>query len=216
MGVSQSYGPPEFIDNLLCLDPRKILYRAIVANNPSIESIDWNNIVFKFNPSDDVNVSVVSLRPRDRSRYHKGTYFSFRKMDIHQFIHGKKEVKWQGDNYRWGKGYEGLVSGILENIIEPEYFNEKQFRIDHEGEETYSSINFQKREEVTYLPDHDLGINLKVLKRQKGSEEFVTVRLNRERLEEFDSEQSELFVEFTVGLNSPFMKGSTRVPITFF
>lgn len=61
---------------------KKVLRRAILEKNPEMEYIDWLNVVFKINPSERNTVTVISLRPINRTKYSKGTFFRFLKIPL--------------------------------------------------------------------------------------------------------------------------------------
>ena len=65
---------------------KKILRRAILEKNREMEYIDWLNVVFKINPSDRDTVTIVSLRPKDKTKYNKGTYFKFAKFQLEKAL----------------------------------------------------------------------------------------------------------------------------------
>lgn len=65
---------------------KKVLRRAILEKNVEMEHLDWLNLVFKLNPSERNTISVISVRPLDKTKYHQGTAFKFAKLQLEQLL----------------------------------------------------------------------------------------------------------------------------------
>ena len=171
---------------------KKVLRRAVLEKNTEMEYIDWLNLVFKINPSDRATITVISLRPKDKTKYSKGTFFRFAKLDLEKQL--KESIlltDFVNINFLSGLKYSEILERLMP-IFNGEHFVKTALILDVSG--------------VQCPADTDKEINVSLV-RKLPNEKFEEIDYDTRPVSIRDLTAGNIYLRVHAGNNHPLYYG---------